>query len=49
MRNIDASPWMSTPKLQVIETRKGRSHSNNFTLTTSLTFPDKNKNKGDKS
>ncbi len=48
MRNIDASPWMSTPKLQVIETRKGRSHSNNFTLTTSLTFPDKNKNKGDK-
>ncbi len=40
MRNIDASEWMSTPKLQVIETRKGTLRSSNFTLTTSQAHPD---------
>ncbi len=49
MRNIDASDWMSTPRLQVIETRKGRLRSSNFTLTTSQTFPNKKNSKGDKS
>ena len=47
MRNIDASAWMSTPKLQVIETRKGTLHSSNFTLTTSQIFPDDKNNKGE--
>lgn len=45
MRNIDASAWMTTPKLQVIETRKGTLRSSNFTLITSQTFPDKDKEK----
>lgn len=39
MRNIDASEWMSTPKLKVIETRKGTLRSSNFVLTTSQTSP----------
>lgn len=39
MRNIDASDWLGTPKLQVIETRKGTLRSSNFTLITSQTFP----------
>ena len=39
MRNIDASDWMSTPKLTVIETRKGTLRSSNFVLTTSQTTP----------
>jgi type IV pilus assembly protein PilN len=42
MRNIDASAWMSTPKLKVIENRKGTLRSSDFTLTTSQTFPDLN-------
>ena len=42
MRNIDASAWMSTPKLKVIENRKGTLRSSDFTLTTSQTFPDAN-------
>lgn len=48
MRNIDASAWMATPKLNVIETKKGTLRSSNFTLTTSQTLPDdkKTKNKG---
>jgi type IV pilus assembly protein PilN len=48
MRNIDASAWMSTPKLKVIETKKGTLRSSDFTLTTSQTLPDdkKEKNKG---
>ena len=45
MRNIDASNWMSTPKLKVIETRKGTLRSSNFTLTTSQSLPDDQKNK----
>jgi type IV pilus assembly protein PilN len=40
MRNIDASKWMSTPKLTVIETRKGTLRSSNFVLTTSQSSPD---------
>ena len=43
MRNIDASDWMDTPKLKVIETRKGTLRSNDFTLTTSQLLPDDNK------
>jgi type IV pilus assembly protein PilN len=48
MRNIDASAWMATPKLNVIETKKGTLRSSDFTLTTSQTLPDdkKAKNKG---
>lgn len=51
MRNIDSSDWMATPKLKVIETRKGTLRSSDFTLVTSQTSPDdKNKkNKGDDS
>lgn len=45
MRNIDASGWMSTPKLKVIETRKGTLRSSDFTVITSQTLPDANKNK----
>lgn len=39
MRNIDVSDWMSTPKLSVIETKKGTLRSNNFVLTTSQSTP----------
>ncbi len=39
MRNIDASNWMSTPKLRVIETRKGTLKSSDFTLITSQSLP----------
>lgn len=51
MRNIDASDWMSTPKLKVIETRKGTLRSSDFTLVTSQSTPDEKKenNKGDDS
>lgn len=50
MRNINASDWMSMPKLSVIETRKGTLRSSDFTLTTNQTLPDdNNKNKGDDS
>ncbi|NOQ89094.1 MAG: pilus assembly protein PilN [Gammaproteobacteria bacterium] len=45
MRNIDASEWMSTPKLQVIETRKGTLRSSDFTLVTSQSVPDDEKEK----
>jgi len=45
MRNIDASDWMSTPKLKVIETKKGTLRSSNFTLITSQTLPDDKKEK----
>ena len=45
MRNIDASAWMATPKLKVIETRKGTLRSSSFTLVTSQSLPD---NKQDK-
>lgn len=49
MRNIDASEWMATPKLQVIETKKGTLRSSNFTLTTAQSSPDENHNEGDDS
>jgi len=47
MRNIDASDWMSTPKLSVIETKKSTLRSSDFTLTTSQTVPDDNKDKNE--
>ncbi len=40
MRNIDASDWMSTPKLKVIQTRKGTLRSSDFTIITSQSVPD---------
>ena len=51
MRNIDASDWMATPNLKVIETKKGTLRSSDFTLVTSQSLPDDkdNKNKGDDS
>ncbi len=51
MRNIDASEWMATPKLKVIETRKGTLRSSDFTLITSQSLPDdqQENNKGDDS
>ncbi len=51
MRNIDASEWMATPKLKVIETRKGTLRSSDFTLITSQSLPDDQdkKTKGDDS
>lgn len=42
MRNIDASEWMATPKLNVIETKKGTLRSSDFTLTTSQSSPEEN-------
>jgi len=39
MRNIDSSDWMSTPKLTVIETKKGTLRSSDFMLTTSQSTP----------
>jgi len=47
MRNIDTSEWMATPKLQVIETKKGTLRSSNFTLTTAQSSPDEDKNEGE--
>jgi len=49
MRNIDTSEWMATPKLKVIETRKGTLRSSDFTLITSQSLPNdkKEKTKGD--
>ncbi len=51
MRNIDASSWMATPKLKVIQTKKGTLRSSDFTLVTSQSRPaDKqDKNEGDDS
>ena len=45
MRNIDASSWMATPKLKVIEIKKGTLRSSDFTLVTSQSRPE---NKQDK-
>lgn len=45
MRNIDASGWMATPKLKVIEMKKGTLRSADFTLETSQSRPE---NKQDK-
>jgi type IV pilus assembly protein PilN len=39
MRNIDGSNWMSTPKLTVIESKKGSLRSSDFVLTTSQSTP----------
>jgi len=39
MRSIDASDWMTTPKLTVIETKKGTLRSSSFVLTTSQSAP----------
>ncbi len=39
MRNIDASEWMATPKLKVIETKKGTLRSSTFSLITSQSSP----------
>jgi type IV pilus assembly protein PilN len=39
MRNIDGSEWMATPKLTVIETKKGTLRSSDFMLTTSQSTP----------
>lgn len=39
MRNIDGSDWMSTPKLSVIESKKGTLRSSDFVLTTSQSTP----------
>jgi len=47
MRNIDASDWMATPKLKVIETREGTLRSSNFTLETSQSAPKSNSEKTD--
>ncbi len=49
MRNIDASPWMATPKLKVIETRKGTLRSSDFVLLTSQAAPDEEEMSGDDS
>lgn len=45
MRNIDSSGWMATPKLKVIEIKKGTLRSSDFTLETSQSRPE---NKQDK-
>lgn len=39
MRNIDASDWMATPKLTVIETDKDTLRSSKFELQTSQSSP----------
>jgi type IV pilus assembly protein PilN len=39
MRNIDNSEWMATPKLSVIESKKGTLRSSEFVLTTSQSTP----------
>lgn len=39
MRNIDASDWMATPKLTVIESKKETIRSSDFVLTTSQSSP----------
>ena len=50
MRNIDSSEWMSTPKLSVIETKKGTLRSSSFVLTTSQSDPKgKGEDEGDES
>ena len=43
MRNIDASEWMSTPKLKIIKTKQGSLRSSEFTLTTSQSEPKSDK------
>ena len=43
MRNIDASDWMSTPRLKVIKTLTGTLRSSEFTLNTLQSAPKANK------
>ena len=45
MRNIDASGWMATPKLKVIQTKKGTLRSSDFTIVTSQSHPDDKQDK----
>jgi type IV pilus assembly protein PilN len=47
MRNIDASEWMATPKLKVIETKKGTLRSSKFILTTSQSAPNEESEEGE--
>ncbi len=47
MRNIDASDWMATPKLKVIETKKGTLRSSSFSLITSQSLPKEQSKKGE--
>jgi type IV pilus assembly protein PilN len=49
MRNIDKSEWMSTPKLKVIETKKGTLRSSDFTVITSQSAPIRKSANGDES
>ncbi len=42
MRNIDASEWMTMPRLKVIESKKGTLRSSDFELTTSVATPSGN-------
>jgi type IV pilus assembly protein PilN len=49
MRNIDASKWLSTPKLNVIESKKGTLRSSDFEITTSESAPKDKNDKKDKS
>ena len=46
MRAIDRSDWMATPKLKVIETKKGTLRSSSFIIETSQSTPDQD-NKGE--
>lgn len=46
MRNINASDWMSTPKLMVIESKKKTLRSSDFILTTSQSSPRKEGEEG---
>ena len=46
MRNIDSSDWMATPKLSVIESKKGTLRSSDFVLKTSQSTPKTNETEG---
>lgn len=46
MRNIEASDWMATPRLSVIETKKGTLRSSSFVLTTSQSTPKSEQGEG---
>jgi len=49
MRNIDASKWLSTPKLKVIQSKKGTLRSSDFEITTSQSSPKDKDDEKDKS
>ena len=46
MRNIDSSDWMATPKLSVIESKKGTLRSSDFVLKTSQSTPKTDETEG---